>query len=242
MVEEKNRFEMLFTSTKSKLNGLREVITTQFSENNNCFSSLMQKLNEKWSKGLDEMQKMASKMKIMHEYTEKNFKSLSVLLDCLHDREIKQLENNEREGDTFKKICEHCEEVMQELKRTAQHFRINEEDIRYQSSTLFENLDFGSEITAAIIRAAENLTKENDELKNENAELRNTIFILEKENIDLKEMRKMSIVQEKKFEEVEHRLDRLREESERLIKACYDEDEEVDDLKNQISEWLNTNH
>ncbi|VIP00476.1 Uncharacterized protein BM_BM17277 [Brugia malayi] len=233
---------MLFTSTKSKLNGLREVITTQFSENNNCFSSLMQKLNEKWSKGLDEMQKMASKMKIMHEYTEKNFKSLSVLLDCLHDREIKQLENNEREGDTFKKICEHCEEVMQELKRTAQHFRINEEDIRYQSSTLFENLDFGSEITAAIIRAAENLTKENDELKNENAELRNTIFILEKENIDLKEMRKMSIVQEKKFEEVEHRLDRLREESERLIKACYDEDEEVDDLKNQISEWLNTNH
>ncbi|VIP00131.1 Uncharacterized protein BM_BM938 [Brugia malayi] len=106
MVEEKNRFEMLFTSTKSKLNGLREVITTQFSENNNCFSSLMQKLNEKWSKGLDEMQKMASKMKIMHEYTEKNFKSLSVLLDCLHGREIKQLENNEREGDTFKKICD----------------------------------------------------------------------------------------------------------------------------------------
>lgn len=46
----------------------------------------------------------------------------------------------------------------------------------------------------------------------------------------------MSIVQEKKFEEVEYRLDRLREKSERLIKACYDEDEEVDDLKSQISE------
>lgn len=187
MVEEKNRFEMLFRSAKSNLNGLQEVIIQefQFSENKNCFSSLMQKLNEKWSKDLDEMQKMASKLKILHEYTEKNFKSL---LDCLHGREIKQLENNEREGDTFKKICEHCEEVVQELKRTAQHFRINEEDIRYQSSTLFENLDFGSEITAAIIRAAENLTKENDELKNENAELRNTIFILEKENIDLKEV------------------------------------------------------
>lgn len=43
MVEEKNKFEMLFTSTKSKPNnGLREVITTEFSENNNCFSSLMQ--------------------------------------------------------------------------------------------------------------------------------------------------------------------------------------------------------
>ncbi|VDN85659.1 unnamed protein product [Brugia pahangi] len=127
----------------------------------------MQKLNEKWSKGLDEMQKMASEMKILHEYTEKNLKSLSVLLDCLHGREIKELENNEREGDNFMKKCEHCDEVMQELKRTAQHFRINEEDIRYQSSTLLENLDFGSEIIAAIIRAAENLTKENDELKNE---------------------------------------------------------------------------
>lgn len=70
-------------------------------------------MNEKWSKGLDEMQKMASEMKILHEYTEKNLKSLSVLLDCLHGREIKQLENNEREGDNFKKIYEHCDEVIQ---------------------------------------------------------------------------------------------------------------------------------
>ncbi|VIO99785.1 Uncharacterized protein BM_BM17097 [Brugia malayi] len=55
-------------------------------------------------------------------------------------------------------------------------------------------------------------------------------------DVNEKPMRKMSIVQEKKFEEVEYRLDRLREKSERLIKACYDEDEEVDDLKSQISE------
>ncbi|VDM07978.1 unnamed protein product [Wuchereria bancrofti] len=309
VVEEKNKWEMLFTSEKSKLDSLQEVMLTQFSENKNCFSSLLQdfqnkctdtlcsvteftktkseenqncgmlkmlrhiedlqeKLNGKWSKDSDEMhsclkeqhfivtsfqaemQEMSNKMKILHESVEKDFKNLSVLLDSFQGREAKQLGHNERETDTFKQICEHGEEIIQacffrefliDLKKSVQHLQKVEEDIRSQNTALHKNLDFGSGNFAPIIHVTENLTREKDKLENENAALRSTIFILEKENIDLKEMREISTVQEKKVQELEHRLNLLQKENERLGKACDDADEEVGDLKEQIFELLRVN-
>ncbi|KAK6106717.1 hypothetical protein QQG55_25335 [Brugia pahangi] len=299
VVEEKNKWEMLFTNEKSKLDSLQEVMLTQFSENKNCFSSLLQdfqnkwadtlcsvteftktkseenrngamlkmlrhiedlqeKLNDKWSKDSDEMhsclkeqyltvtsfqaemQEMSNKIKILHESVEKDFKNLNVLLDSFQGREAKQLEHSEKEANTFKQICEHGEEIMQGLQRSVQHLQKIEEDIRSQNTALYKNLDFGSENFAPVIDVTENLTREKDKLENENAALRSTIFILERENIDLKEMRKIT-VQEKKVQELEHRLNLLQKENERLGKACDDADEEVGDLKEQIFELLRVN-
>ncbi|EJW78151.1 hypothetical protein WUBG_10939, partial [Wuchereria bancrofti] len=54
-------------------------------------------------------------------------------------------------------------------------------------------------------------------------------------------MREISTVQEKKVQELEHRLNLLQKENERLGKACDDADEEVGDLKEQIFELLRVN-
>lgn len=51
----------------------------------------------------------------------------------------------------------------------------------------------------------------------------------------------MLIQQDKKTEELEHRLDLLQKENERLGRACDDADEEVSDLKQQIFELLRVN-
>lgn len=47
--------------------------------------------------------------------------------------------------------------------------------------------------------------------------------------------------QDKKVEELQHRLNLLQRENERLGKACDDADEEVGDLKQQIFELLHVN-
>lgn len=42
MVNEKKKWEMLFTSEKSRLDSLQEMMLAQFCENRNCFSNLLQ--------------------------------------------------------------------------------------------------------------------------------------------------------------------------------------------------------
>ncbi|CAG9533649.1 unnamed protein product [Cercopithifilaria johnstoni] len=313
VVEEKNKWEMLFTNEKSRLDNLQEMILAQFYENKDCFSNLLQdfqnkwadtlysltelvkskseenrncamlemlhhiadlqeKLNEKWLMDLSELQKcntclkeqhliitsfqaeiqeIRNKIGMLHDSIEEGLKNSSALLDSLQSREAnheslmdsikKQLGHYEKEKDVFKEICEHSEEVMHDLKMTVEHLQKVEEDIRCQNTALCKNLDFGGENFAQVIHMTENLTKEKDKLENENATLRNTVLKLTKENTDLKEMEKMLAQRDKKAEELQHRLNLLQKENERLGKACDDADEEVSDFKQQIFELLRVN-
>lgn len=62
------------------------------------------------------------------------------------------------------------------------------EDIRSQNTALCKNSGFGGENFASVINMTKNLMKEKDQLENENAVLRNTVFKLTRENTDLKEV------------------------------------------------------
>ncbi|VDK84018.1 unnamed protein product [Litomosoides sigmodontis] len=313
MVEEKKKWEMLFTNEKSRLDSVQEMILHQFCENKNYFSNLLkdfqskwadtvcsateparskseenrnytifemqrhiadlqEKLNEKWLVGSSELQKCSSILKeqqsiatsfqaevqemkneigILHESMGKDFKNSSTLLDSLQNREDrheklmdsikKQLEQYEKGRDVFKEICERGEAVVQDLRITVENFHKVEEDIRTQNLALCKNLDLGRENFAPVIYMTENLTREKDKLENENATLRNTISKLTNKNADLMEMEKMLTQQHEKVEELQHKLNLLQRENERLGKACDDADEEVGDLKQQIFELLHVN-
>ncbi|MCP9260854.1 hypothetical protein DINM_004262 [Dirofilaria immitis] len=312
---EKERWEMLFTSEKSRLDSFQEMMLVQFSENKNCFSNLLQdfqkkwadilcsvagptrkefeenrnhamleilhhiadlqeKLNGKWSKNLDElqqcfshlkeqdliltsflkseMQKVNDKIEMLHESIGKNLNAILDNLqadDAIKNQEAKHrslvdsiknhLDDYKRERDGFNEICGHSEEMMQDLKRTIEQLQKVQEGIRSENATLYKNLDFGRENFARIIRITENLTLGNDKLENENIE--STTFRLAKENTSFKQVEKMSTEQDKKIEELEHRLNLLQKENERLGKACDDADDEVGDLKQQIFELLHVN-
>ncbi|EFO27352.1 hypothetical protein LOAG_01122 [Loa loa] len=280
VVEEKKKWEMLFTNEKSRLDSLQDVMLAQFCENKNYFSNLLQdfqnkwadmlhsvtqlprteseenrncavleilhhienlqeKLNEKWSKDSNELQRciaclkeqhlivtsfqaelqeMRNRIEMLHETVQKDFKNSSALLCSLQGREVKQ-----------------------DLKRMVEHLQKVEEDIKPQNTVFCKNLDFGLKNFGPVIHVTENLTREKDNLENENVTLKNTISKLERENRDLKQMEEMYTLQDKKTEELEHRLNLLQKENERLGKACDDADEEVSDLKEQIFELLRVN-
>ncbi|VDK66699.1 unnamed protein product [Onchocerca ochengi] len=275
-MKEKKKWEMLFTSEKSRLDSLQEVMLAQFCENKNYFSNLLQKLNEEWSKDSNElqgytsrlkeqhltvtsllkseMQKMSNKIEMLHESIEKNSNALLNNLqavDTIKDQEVKhktlmdsiknQLRDYEREKDNFKEMREHGEEMKEDLRKMVEQLKKVEEGIKFEYEALHKNLDFERDNFARVISVTENLIMEKDKLENENTGLRNTIFRLTGENTNFKEIEKTSNQQDKKIEELEHRLDLLEKENERLGKACDDADEEVGDLKQQIFELLRIN-
>uniref|UniRef100_A0A0R3RR31 TATA element modulatory factor n=1 Tax=Elaeophora elaphi TaxID=1147741 RepID=A0A0R3RR31_9BILA len=202
-----------------------------------------------------EIQETNDKIVMLHESIAQNFKNSSALLDSWQSREAKQeslmdfvksqLEHYEKEKDVFDEKCKHSEEMMKVgffresciisyyiqshvLKKTVKHLQKVEKDIRSQNTVLCKNLDSGFGNFASTIQIAENFTREKDKLEDENAALKNTT-------------EKMSIQQNKKFEELEHRLNLLQKENERLEIACDDADDEVSDLKQQIFELLRVN-
>ncbi|VDO26471.1 unnamed protein product [Onchocerca flexuosa] len=275
-MNEKKKWEKLFTSEKSRLDSLQEVMLTQFCENKNYFSNLLQKLNEEWSKDLNElqgytsclkeqhltvtsllkseMQKMSNKIEMLLESIEKNSNALLNNLqadDTLKDQEAKhkslmdfvknQLRDYEREKDTFKEMREHSEEMKQDLKKMIEQLQKVEEGIKFENAALHKNLGFERDNFARIIHVTENLIMEKDKLENKDTGIKSTISRLTGENTDFKETEKASNQQEKKIEELEHKLNLLQKENERLGKACDDADEEVGDLKQQIFELLRIN-
>ncbi|VBB27926.1 unnamed protein product [Acanthocheilonema viteae] len=59
VVKEKKKWEILFTNEKSRFDGLQEMILTQFCENKNCFSNLLQDFQSKWADTLYSMTELA---------------------------------------------------------------------------------------------------------------------------------------------------------------------------------------